>query len=227
MHPLVPLQHFNKLANSPGASLGLLNSLDSEKDGVTISPVQTGKEITSPRISIQSQLEILRHRRPLGRIISSIPTPIRFGTLNLQESSRLHPPPLNQSQSFCAIDLRPNTLLPTRTKPLQPGIRTLALLLPINPPKTQSFLKSRTIRNRSNARSLLSQPNPNARRSGVILTQPGSPSLKVREVLSGFAALRENLLHARAPSKSPIKSRTSSTPTDNRTSESPIPTAAR
>lgn len=227
MQLLVPLQHFNKLANSPSPSLGLLSSLNSKKKGITIRPVQSGEKITSPDISIQSQLEILRNRRALRRVVRIVPTPILFGAIDLGKSSRPHPPILNQSQRFPTINFGPNTLLSPRTKPLQPRICTLALFLPINPAITQRFVKSLSIRNRSDARILFRDSNPNPGRRRMILRQPGSPSVRARKILGGFAALRENLLHPRAPSKSPIKSRTSSTPTDNRTRESPIPTATR
>ena len=87
---LALLEHLDKLPNAPSGRLRLLGRLNSEENGVSISPVQRGKESLRASVSVQGNLQIIGHSRNARRIVRPIPAAILFGALNLRKTARLH-----------------------------------------------------------------------------------------------------------------------------------------
>ena len=102
---LVFLQHLDELLNPLLASLGLFSALNSKKDGISVTAIQSGKKGFSTRISIQFCLKIAGHCRGPGRVIRPIPASISPGELNRLKPCRCHLAGFDKLQRFLSIDL--------------------------------------------------------------------------------------------------------------------------
>src|SRR5260370_14610528 len=172
MNLLIPFEHFDDLPNLRGACLSLLHGLNSEKSRIPVLPVESLKQGLRARIALQCCLQITRHTSATWRIIGVSPAPIFLGTLPRFQPRWLHYPAFNQRQSLSPVDLRPDALVRTRTKLLQPCLIRVAIFLSVDPSVTHSHFELFTVSHRLHAASLLPHPHPQPLRLPLILFHP-------------------------------------------------------
>lgn len=147
MHLLVPLQHLHELGNLLRACFGLLDGLNPEQDGVSISAIKRFEELPGARIAVKRGLEVAWHRGLAGRVIRGFPAPVTFGALDFLEAGGFHFSRFDQGKRLFPVDLRPDALVRAPGEFLQPELLAMGLLLPIDPSEAKRGLNGFVVRN--------------------------------------------------------------------------------
>src|SRR3954467_6503983 len=175
MQRLPPRQHRDERRDPSRARLRSLRGLDAVQDRVAVLGVQRREERRRLRRRVERRTEVVRHGRGARRVVGSVPAPVRLRALDLAQARRLHPPRLDQRLREPAVALGPHAPRASRREALLVPRLVDTAGLAVDPPEPQRLLERLHVRDGRDPRALAREPDPHARRRGVVPAQPRLP----------------------------------------------------
>lgn len=127
------VQHVDKLYDLARACLGLLRILNPKQDRVAVPAVQCRKKLPRFRTCVQSDLEVVWHRRLAGGRVGIFPLTVFLRVLDHTQARRTHSALCDERFSLLFVDLGQDAFCRAAREALEPVSFAVRLLLAINP----------------------------------------------------------------------------------------------
>src|ERR1044072_511966 len=141
MNLLPPLEHLDELFQPPLTRLLFLRLAEAVDDRVAVGAVEGRKELACGGSGIQLPLQVCGDLGDALALVGVLPATVGLRRLDLGQSSRAHPPGLDQPFCLLAVDPRPATARTARREALQEVLIVEGPLLAVDPAEAEHYLE--------------------------------------------------------------------------------------